>query len=205
MFSESCKRALLPVVALLLPAASLPTAAGSGRSEPLPVRILRADSGRCVGLDRHAVCREAEQRARQQLLVELRQLAHELSGRRLSRQQLAREKAWLASQPGVERESELTVDDKPYGPVAEQTTRLVLPQSALVEWVARLAAQRRRQTVRVLWAAAGTLASLLGGLIAMAKLDRCTGSYYRRALVPAVLMVFLAATMLWWAWLLVPA
>ncbi len=191
---------------LLMAATALGTdhsSSASGRSaaaQQSAVRILWATSGRCVGLERQAASQEAEEKARQQLLEKVGRLAEERTGRKLSPQRLFEEQAWLLSQPGVDRKGELTVDEKPYGLVAEQTICVTLPEAVLARWAERLAWQRRGYTRRIVYSVAGTLIGWLVGLVLLVRLDRATGGYYRRVLVPVVLVVLLVATVLGWVW-----
>ena len=167
--------------------------------------LVRVSSGRCVGLERQAACYEAQQKAQQQLAGELAKLADELAGRSLSPRRLVEEQAWLFSQPGVDRKDELSVNERPYGPVAEHSIRISLPDAVLAQWAARLAAQHQRQTMLLLWAAAGTVIGWFAGLVLLARLDRATGGYYRPVLVPGAIVLLAAASVLGWAWLLVLA
>jgi len=166
------------------------------------MRTLWATSGRCVGLERRAACQEAEQKARQQLLGEIGKLAETLIAGQLPPQRLVEEQAWLLSQSGVERKDELTVDEKPYGPVAEYSIRITLPEAVVTEWAARLARQRRGHILRMLSGAGGTLLGWFAGFVLLVRLDRATGGYYRGVLVPVAVVVLLAASVIGWVWLI---
>lgn len=203
-FSRSITVLLMATTALAAEAGGS-GAAVDGTAEPLAGRVVRVSSGRCVGLERQAACYEAQQKAQQQLAGELAKLADELAGRSLLPRRMVEEQAWLFSQPGVDRKDELTVDERHYGPVAEHSIRISLPDAVLAQWVARLAAQHQRQTMLLLWAAAGTVIGWLAGLVLLVRLDRATGGYYRRVLVPGAIVLLAAANVLGWAWLLVLA
>ena len=194
---------------MLALAAACPIAAGGdgwpggdpGPTEPAGGRIVRVTSGRCVGLDPRVACQEAEGKAREGLLAELAQLAEAISGQRLSGHRLVREQAWLLGQPDVEQNAALHVEEKPYGPVAEKRVTVTIGSEALARWSKRLAQQHSRRTVRLFGAAMATLAGWLGALVLITKLDRATGGYYRRVLVPAAFLALVAATVSGWMWL----
>jgi len=194
--------AMLLMTASALAGGSSPASTGRTANEQSAGRTLRATSSRCVGLERQAVCQEAEQKARQQLLGEIGKLAETLTAGQLPPQRLVKEQAWLLSQSGVERKDELTVDEKPYGPVAEYSIRITLPEAVVTEWAARLARQRRGHILRMLSGAGGTLLGWFAGFVLLVRLDRATGGYYRRVLVPVAVVVLLAASVIGWVWLI---
>ena len=182
--------------------ARTPARADAASGQPVGGRTLWATSGRCVGLDRQAACREAQAKARQQLLVRLNALAAQLGGRPLRAEQLLREQLWLVRQSGVEAQSDLTVEDRPYGPVAEKRIALKIPPAVVAEWSRRLAEQDRRRTGRLLCGAGGTLIGWLAAMALVVWLDRATGGYYRWLVMPAGLALTVAASLLGWMWLL---
>lgn len=198
------RRFYLGAVGLLLAAAAAGSGMGSAPAHGEEVslwagRTLHVTSGRCVGLERTAVCQEAEQKAQKHLSDELARLAEELCGRRLLRRQWAVEQAWLLQQPGVEAKTALTVSDKDYGLVAVRNLELRLPQAVLAEWSGRLV-QHRLDRLWLLLAAAGTTASawLLGGGV-LVGLDRLTGGYHRRLLMLVTLTILGVGTAVGWA------
>jgi len=171
-------------------------------TERSATRNLRVSSGRCVGLERQAVCQEAEEKARQQLLEQLGWLAAELTGRELSRRSLLQEKAWLLAQSGVVQHSELKTDEKPYGPVAEKTVSLTIPEAVVLRWSRRLADQQRRRIAAVFCGAGATVLVWLLGMVLAVRLDRATGGYYRRVIVATGVLLLLVVSLLGWGWLL---
>ncbi len=174
--------------------------AGAATGQP-PVRTIVVTSGRCVGLQDEEVSQEAQQQAQKQLLDRLAELAEQLSGYRPSTRQIVRERGWLLEQPGVDEQHDLAAETKEYGPVAEHTIRLSLPEAVVAQWAARLVAEHRRQTALTLGAIAATVVAWLAGAGVLVKLDRATNGYHTAMLALAVFGVLLAASGLGWAWL----
>ncbi len=184
------------IVGLLLAAAPVWDASASAGGEDAGSwagRTLRVTSGRCPGLQREAACQEAEQKAQAHLVDALTGLAVELSGSSPSRWRLAQEQAWLLRQPGVECKTAMAVEEKGYGPVAEQSIELRLPQAVLSDWGERLVRQRADRN-RVLLGAGGAAAGvLLGGWVLLVVLDRATRGYHRPALLLVVSVLVILA------------
>lgn len=85
-----------------------PVLADGAAPKQCAVRILQARSGRCVGLDRPAVCQKAEDMARQQLLTELGRLAEELTGRTHRSTSVCLNPCALLVSPHTDRDKDIT-------------------------------------------------------------------------------------------------
>lgn len=163
-------------------------------------RTLQVTSGRQVGLERTALSHEAEQKAQEQLAEQLILLAEQLTGRRLSRRQLAQEQAWLLQHPGVDYRATDVVEEKSYGLVAERKMVLHIPQTVLASWSERLVRQHQRRHQMLITAGAATVMGWLIGWAVLVVLDRLSGGYHRRMLGLGALVLLTASTAVGWAW-----
>ncbi|MCR4415340.1 MAG: hypothetical protein NUV77_23250 [Thermoguttaceae bacterium] len=165
------------------------------------LRTIEVTSGRCPATDATRARQEAEAKVQDELLVAFGGLAQEVSGRTLSREELVLERAWLLEQPGVQCQKQTAEETRQYGPVAQATVTVAVPEAVLARWALRLAEQHRR---RQGWLSGGVLATAglwLAGLALWVKLDRARGGYYRKRLALAMLVGLVLATVLGWVWL----
>jgi hypothetical protein len=174
------------------------SSAAGGEDHSGAGRTLQVTSGRCADLEQTMARQKAEHLAQRQLSDELAKLAEELTGRKLSRGQLAEEQAWLLQQPGVNYQQEMTVHHKPYGPVAQQTITLYVPQVVLAEWSERLVRHRKDRWKVMIGAAGTTVAAWLLGWGGLVQFDRITGGYRRQTLLVVVGVLLIGGTLLGW-------
>lgn len=166
------------------------------------IRTLVVSSGRCPGLSEVEAQAEAEKVLNRKMAEALQDLAREWAGIRLSTSQALLEWAWLLGQPGVNQEVKRSCVLKEYGWVAEQETRLSLPNDVLGQWTGRL-----KQQAAVRWQVrlAGGLASLvlfISGLIGMVVLDRWTKGYHRGLVVGGLSLGMAIVLIAIWVWIL---
>lgn len=171
-------------------------AAGAGQ----PHRTIEVSSGRCPGLDLPSARQQAEEKVQEKLLTAVGRLAEELSGRKLSATALAGERAWLLEQPGVQCQRQVHEETKEYGPVAEATLSVAVPQAVLAQWAKRLAQRHREHDARLVGGVLATAGLWLAGLVLWVKLDRATGGYYRTMLGVAIVAGLVLASVAGWTW-----
>uniref|UniRef100_A0A7C4QSS8 Uncharacterized protein n=1 Tax=Schlesneria paludicola TaxID=360056 RepID=A0A7C4QSS8_9PLAN len=174
------------------------SAAAGGENHSGAGRTLLVTSGRCMDLEQTMARQKAELVAQRRLSDELASLAEELTGTKLSSRQLAEEQAWLLRQPGVNYEKEQTVNQKTYGPVAQQTITLHVPQSVLAEWSERLVRHRKERLKVLITVAGANVAAWLIGWLGLVQFDRITGGYRRQTLLGAALVLLGGGTLLGW-------
>lgn len=196
--------ALAAISAALLGIGGEHFSAGSTLTDQQPAgRIVQVTSGRCVGLNEQTVSQDAREKAWQNLYSELAGLAEECSGFRPGRRHLVAEHAWLLSQRGVEQQVDENAEVKAYGPIAECSIRITLPEPVLAQWAARLKNQQRQGIKAFLYGVAGTLVGWLAALGVLVVLDRLTGGYRRGMLVILISVVVVVMTALGWGLLLI--